>query len=260
MDRILFCIGGGDISHKHFIRLAFFEFLGLRCELLYLPGMNYFWFISCMMMGYMVFPFVHNVIKQLSVKSVFIFIIAAYSLLLYAKYLEDFFGTNAMTYYSPFFRIFEMIIGVLCCRLMHIKFVKINLTCKCKKITGKCIILVSVVAFFSFYTLFLKSFGNRWMWYDMFIIPCIGLILINIDCVDCSSKSADIMKFIAGITYEIYLLQIWTFQFFGKVSVGHTFFTQFSNGIRICIVWGCILISSLVINKLIKLIIHKNSI
>ena len=248
---IVYCIldTKSPLDTADVIRLLPFELSGLRCELLYLPQMNFFWFISCLMMGYLIFPFIQELIKQVDLKQIVGLIVIIYTILIYATYLEVHFETSAMTYYVPFFRILEMCEGALCCRLMLLldeMFDKQKSYFKIKRVT----LVVSLLAFCIFYKLF-PLYANRYMWYDIFSIPCMCLILISINVLHINNIV--IKKVILGtsaITYEIYLLQTWIFALFGEYGNGYFFFNKMKNSQR-CLFSGIVCIGmSFVVNKL----------
>lgn len=85
------------------------------------------WFISCLLMCYLVYPLLQEVAKQLSNKAKFRIILLLSLILIYAPIVQDMFQT-AFLYTNPFFRILEFSIGVFLAsmkpRLDEITFIK----------------------------------------------------------------------------------------------------------------------------------------
>lgn len=239
-----------NISLHDIIRLFPIDFLGLRCELQFLPGMNYFWYISCLVIGYLVYPLINEIIKQINIKEIVALIVFIYGIICYSKYCEDYFEIGSVIYYTPFFRILEMVIGAFSCQIMFkIKDSKIK-----PKLMNKIrliILITSIVSFVYFYKFFL-SCGDKWLWYDIFIIPCTIGILANIDCIKISSNCLrNVICFFSGISYEIYLFQTWAIKFLPKIDL----YCQILNPkMRRAIALLSIIILSWLINRLIRLL------
>ena len=195
-----------NISLHDIIRLFPIDFLGLRCELQFLPGMNYFWYISCLVIGYLVYPLINEIIKQINIKEIVALIVFIYGIICYSKYCEDYFEIGSVIYYTPFFRILEMVIGAISCQIMF-KIKDSNIKPKLMNKIRLIILITSIVSFVYFYKFFL-SCGDKWLWYDIFIIPCTIGILANIDCIKISSNCLrNVICFFSGISYEIYFFK-----------------------------------------------------
>lgn len=148
--------------------------------------MNYFWYISCLIIGYLVYPLINEIIKQIKIKEIVALIVFIYGIICYSKYCEDYFGIGSVIYYTPFYRILEMFIGAFSCQIMF----KIKDSHSKPKLMNKIrliILITSIVGFVYFYKFFL-AYGDKWLWYDIFIIPCTIGTLVNIDCVKISNN------------------------------------------------------------------------
>ena len=250
----VFLGGTNGMAVDKFFILFPIDFFGIRCELLYLPGMNYFWYISCLMISYIIYPFMQEVVKQLKIRETVVLVVVLYFLLIYCKYCEDYFETSVITYYVPVFRVFQVLIGMSCCKFMKYinesESVKTSILPKIKI----CVLVISTLFFVFLYKNFLK-YGNEWMWYDIFIIPCLVGILTNIDCINIhKGLLQSVTKFIAGISYEVYLFQVWIIAFFTKTAMGIEFFENKNNITRIVIVWISTFVISYLFNRGIRFI------
>ena len=180
--------------------------------------MNYFWYISCLVIGYLVYPLINEIIKQINIKEIVALIVFIYGIICYSKYCEDYFEIESVIYYTPFFRILEMVIGAFSCQIMF-KIKDSNIKPKLMNKIRLIILITSIVSFVYFYKFFL-SCGDKWLWYDIFIIPCTIGILANIDCIKISSNCLrNVICFFSGISYEIYLFQTWAIKFLPKIDL-----------------------------------------
>lgn len=79
-----------------------------------------------------------------------------------------------------------MVIGAFSCQIMF-KIKDSHIKPKLMNKIRLIILITSIVSFVYFYKFFL-SCGDKWLWYDIFIIPCTIGILANIDCIKISSN------------------------------------------------------------------------
>ena len=70
------------------------------------------WFLSCILLCYIVYPFFQEIIKEISKKSRMILLLICVFVLLYSAFLVNAFKYDSI-YSNPFFRIIEFIIGML---------------------------------------------------------------------------------------------------------------------------------------------------
>ena len=72
------------------------------------------WFVSCILMCYLVYPMIQEITKQISTKSKLVIIGIACIILLHSPIVVYFFQIST-TYSTPFFRGLEFLIGVMLC-------------------------------------------------------------------------------------------------------------------------------------------------
>ncbi|WP_026664662.1 acyltransferase family protein [Butyrivibrio sp. FC2001] len=75
------------------------------------------WFVSCILLSYLVYPLIQEITKQIRIRSKVILILIIAIVLLHSPFIVYFFGTSGI-YSNPFFRILEFTIGVLLCSMM----------------------------------------------------------------------------------------------------------------------------------------------
>ncbi len=114
------------ISHKETLSetllLSPVEIMGLQSffhSLFKLAHNNGTWFISCLLFCYFVYPYIQELVKQLSIKSKLIIMALCCFILLYSPFIVKHFKTEKI-YSDPFFRMLEFIIGVILCSVITI--------------------------------------------------------------------------------------------------------------------------------------------
>ena len=90
-------------------------------------------------------------------------IVFIYGIICYSKYCEDYFEIGSVIYYTPFFRILEMVIGAFSCQIMF-KIKDSNIKPKLMNKIRLIILITSIVSFVYFYKFFL-SCGDKWLLY-----------------------------------------------------------------------------------------------
>jgi len=91
------------------------EILGLQSTFCTLFGVTHnggTWFISCLLIGYLVYPFLQTVIKQLNTREKVILMLVLVFVDLWAAIVRNKFHT-AWTYDNPFYRVLEFTIGMI---------------------------------------------------------------------------------------------------------------------------------------------------
>ena len=103
------------------IKLAPAEILGIQSTFSSLFEFSHnggSWFISCILICYLVYPFLQEVLKQISIKSSIVMLCLCVAILLYAPLVVRWFGLNSI-YSNPFFRILEFTIGAILASLKN---------------------------------------------------------------------------------------------------------------------------------------------
>ncbi|SCX84317.1 acyltransferase family protein [Butyrivibrio sp. INlla14] len=117
---LLFVLVMGNESTAQNLLLAPIEILGIQASFDTLFNVSHnggTWFVSCIIMCYLVYPLIQEIVKQISTKIKIIIMAIASLILLYSPFIVAFFNTSG-TYPKPFFRIMEFIIGAIACSLI----------------------------------------------------------------------------------------------------------------------------------------------
>lgn len=105
----------GKVRLLDAITLAPIEVLGLQStfeSLFWFSHNNGTWFISCILICYIVYPYLQEIIKQVSHREKVVLTVIGVMILLYAPIVARIFNT-AWLYTNPFYRTLEFFIGIL---------------------------------------------------------------------------------------------------------------------------------------------------
>lgn len=97
------------------IKLAPIQILGLQSMFNTLFSISHnggTWFISCLVLPYVLYPFLQELIKNISYKKRKILLIGLIALLIYSDYMLVWFGLSSI-YSNPFFRGLEFCLGIV---------------------------------------------------------------------------------------------------------------------------------------------------
>lgn len=111
--------GGGTESLLENVILMPIEILGLQSVFTSIFSVSHnggTWFVSCILLCYLIYPFAQEIIKQISLKSKIKMLLLSVLVLLWSPFIVWKFQTGAI-YSNPFFRILEFIIGILLCSM-----------------------------------------------------------------------------------------------------------------------------------------------
>lgn len=172
------------------------------------------WFISCLLICYLIFPYVLEMIKQINVKVKMGLILFASALLLYSPIVVHVFGLN-WTYTNPFFRCLEFIIGVLLASMMgellQYKFVKNVLFSLPAIIIESMLMIIGV----SLAVMMDISFGN-YMLYSWICLPLFMLMIPALASLDI--KPTKIVSYMSAISYDFFLVQFFVWPIVRKIK------------------------------------------
>lgn len=208
------------------------------------------WFISCIMMCYILFPFILNISQQLSNRSKIILAFFICVILLYAPIVQYAFGVS-MIYENPFYRSIEFTVGVL---LSSLICYTPNDSKIIKKLQNKgtaffvLIVLVSGVTF----ARVLGIPDVTYMLYNWIALPCFAALIVSLTSESCSVdvKKNKIIVYLSNISFAFFccqILPVWVLS--GKTCeiMGND-----SNFFRIAISFAYCLVGSIIIHELIE--------
>lgn len=209
---IVFYTYTGNTSFKIELLLGPIEILGLQSVFSSLFGFSHnggTWFISCILLCYIVYPLIQEILKQISDKSKFLVIFISVFILLYSPLVVSFVKISGI-YSNPFFRILEFLIGCTLAALKF-KFDQFNFVSKYFYKWVSVLILYSIMwAGISLAVKFEIGVGN-YMLYSWICLPIFMLLIICMSGVNCVCLSnSKLIKYLCSVSYVFFLAQLFS--------------------------------------------------
>ena len=167
------------------------------------------WFVSCLLMCYLVYPLMQEVAKQISSKAKIIIIVLISVILLYSPMIQVIYNTES-NYSNPFFRILEFFIGVLLASMKpqydEIPFVK-KYVCNWVTVFIADILMVAVITA----AVSLGFSVRNYMLYSAFCLPFFIVMLIGFSGVSSNALSkSKVIRYCSDISYVFFLAQLFS--------------------------------------------------
>lgn len=203
-------LGGGGQKLLENIVLMPMELLGLQSiypntfSLVHNGGT---WFISCILICYIVFPFAVGQIKQIQTMTKILLMLFCVGILLYSPIVVWKLELGSI-YSNPYFRLMEFLVGMLLAALMPV--VRENkIICKflLKKISivFECIAAICVITVASK----LEIGSQNYMLYSWILLPTFILILPALAIVEWKKiENSRIILYLSEISYTFFLVQL----------------------------------------------------
>ena len=211
---IVYILFLGKESMFENILLAPIELLGLQSSF-----SNFFpvthnsgtWFISCILLCYLAYPFIQEIVKQLSPKAKLLSIAAGCFILGYSPLVVKHFQIET-TYANPFYRLIEFSIGVIICSEMG----------SIKKSSVSKYLFSWYTIMFEYIVLLvgvsrmanLKTFVGDYMLYSWIVLPMFSLNLITFAGMDFTKEMMEskVLKYMCDISYAFFLMQLFVWK------------------------------------------------
>ena len=164
------------------------------------------WFISCLVICYLLYPFFQELIKMASVRARSVLFIICGGILLYAPFVQYILNTGSI-YSNPFFRCLEFIIGMLLASF------KLDAGKKAKEfLYNWWTIFISTIIMIAGVTIGVElniSPGN-YMLYSWICLPCFCIILFGISGIEFKHDENILLKYFCNASYAIFLSQLYS--------------------------------------------------
>lgn len=251
ISAIIYILVRGEETITQNILLAPIEMLGLQSAFSSLFSYTHnggTWFISCILICYLIYPYIQEILKQMTIKHKMAMFIVIAGILMYAPVIVDKFGTMSI-YSNPIFRSLEFILGItLASMLEQIMRKKILQKFLCNWIT--------VIAEFIIFTIIVtagikaKFHIGDYMYYNIVGIPLFACMLISFTGVKTDLiNNSKIIKYLSSLAYSFFLAQLFSnwicLELIKKYNIT-------SNIKKIALGWGVCIIIALVLHELIE--------
>ena len=208
---ILYFLFFNNLSIRENIILAPYEGLALQSHFNSLFGIGHnrgTWFISCIMFSYFLFPFLLEIISQVSLKTVRIFGGLIYLLLSGAPLIVKVFETDSI-YTSPFFRTLEFTVGMIVCKCYKKRKDDIKTLKNIVVIIVSSVLLIGAIIWLTDYGIGRFTFYS--IYYAFFVVPIFAILLYCFASVEHKKESEgrknQIIPLLAKGSYACYLSQ-----------------------------------------------------
>lgn len=168
------------------------------------------WFVSCILLCYLVYPFIQEITKQIETKSKILLICVLVIILLHSPIVVGYFKTSGI-YSNPFFRILEFTIGALLCSMMaDIKESKIS-----KILFSWWAVIVEYGILISGVTIALKiGIPRNYMLYSWVALPMFMLLIVSMTGLSFPKwmQNSKIIGYLCEISYAFFFAQYFTWK------------------------------------------------
>jgi len=165
------------------------------------------WFISCIIICYLIYPFIQSILLQISNKSRILLLVILSGLLLYAPFIQHYFHLDSVSIYtSPFYRLLEFTIGVIIGQLNTLQNDNklINVLRK-----PYCLVLSILLMFV------IVSAGRKcglpadYMLFNIVALPCFIVMIISLGSMKFKEiKDTRLLLYLSSISFTFFLCQI----------------------------------------------------
>ena len=264
---ILYYITQGRESVFQDIVLIPMHLLGLQSMLSSLCAVSHHggtWFISCIIICYMIYPYIQKIVRQLTIKMKVLIVFVLWGWVLYTPFLLKIFNTKLLwveyTYANPLFRLIEFAIGVTIAALSfdieQCKYVRVLFSWKAIVVEALCYVLAVTLA------MRLKIGVGDYMLYSAWIgIPIFSIMLFSLKGIQCKFlDNSKVIRYMSSLAYSFYMAQLFS-NWVCKAIIKEYNITD--NWHRILLGWGtCILIAVMlheIVEKRIIAVIKEKS-
>lgn len=157
------------------------------------------WFISCLVVGYFIFPWINLLLNNLRTKKLISLLFILIFLLAYSPFLAEHFNTSNL-YTNPFFRSMEFVVGMIIARINTSEFTNRLF----RFIKSPWAFILSVL--FLFFGI--SFFGKYHIYLDWLPITFVSIILFGAGSIKFPSYVNNrIILYLSSISYAFYLGQ-----------------------------------------------------
>ena len=245
---LLYIIFLGEESLIDNLLLFPVEVLGLQSTFSSLFGVSHndgTWFISCILLAYLVYPLIQTIVKQINVRGNVIILLLLMFIEIWAVVVSHRFGT-ARLYDNPFYRILEFGCGVIVADL-NINFDLGWLRALRNKWT---LIIATLVLYFGVSLMrHYLTFGD-FMLYNVVVLPCFCVMLFSLGKLRLPYlENMNAIKYMGKISYAFFLVQYfaWPIGRWSITAIGYN-----CNILRILITLTFCVLASIVLYEIVQ--------
>lgn len=245
---LLYILISGKESMVDNMLLLPIEALGLQTTFTSLFGISHnsgTWFISCLLLAYLTYPFLQTICKQMGGRSKVLLLLILIFIDIWGVIISRHFNT-AWTYDDPFYRIIELTCGLLVADL------NIGYSNKFMQVMRSWGALIcSTVILFVGVTLMRYYFkSSDYMLYNIVALPSFIIMLFSLGTLKMSMiKESNLINYFGKLSYAFFLVQFFAW-IVGEFVL--SFFGYDSNMFRIAITLSYCIIASILVYEIVQ--------
>lgn len=161
------------------------------------------WFMSCLVLGYFMYPFLQTIVRRLSVRRKVLLLIVLMAVELCAVVVRHHFHT-AKLYDNPFYRILEMAMGLI---IADINVADGGFRIKRKGVA----LLATLLAMVAAVSVAQRATGTHdYMLYNWIVLPCFAVLLSILGCLRLPRcEKSKLLEYASRVTFPFFLIQFW---------------------------------------------------
>jgi peptidoglycan/LPS O-acetylase OafA/YrhL len=165
------------------------------------------WFISCLLLAYLAFPLMQEIVKQMSTRTKWMALAICTAVLLWSPLVVHTFKTDSI-YSNPFFRGLEFFIGVLLCSLpIRAGIAKVLATWKV--FVAEAVLLIAGISI----AVRLNIFVGNYMLYDWIVIPLFAVMILTLAGIKSPRlQGSAVLRYASAASYAFFLAQVFNTQ------------------------------------------------
>lgn len=243
----VFLLGSETISQN--ILLAPIEALGLQSIFTNIFSFTHnggTWFVSCLLICYLIYPFIQEVTKQIKSKTKWCIILFCVFVLLWSPFIQIYFSTD-LIYANPFFRSLEFVIGALLCSMKN-EFKSYKHT---RFLYSWIVIMIEFIILVVGVTIASKiGIQGDYMLYSWIALPMFMLMIVSLSGIKNSViLNNQITRYLCSISYAFFFAQFFTWKatnyILDKLQMD-------KNIIKIIVSFGVCLLLTILLHELIE--------
>lgn len=199
------------------------------------------WFVSCLVICYLLFPFIKEIVSQLNHHTKIIALAVIIGILLYIPFMTTFLKTVGV-YNNPMFRLIEFALGMILSSLKQeseeFGFAKYMFGNRFIHIMGYIVLVFLVEG-----AMYFQIAVDNWSLYNWIVIPMFSLILLSVGGLNLLPFIETVLAKFAAISYEFFLVQYFTWPI-----------TEYTIGLNGSVFFRFVF--ALIVNLFLSIILH----
>ena len=165
------------------------------------------WFISCLLLAYLAFPLMQEIVKQMSTRTKWMALAICTAVLLWSPLVVHTFKTDSI-YANPFFRGLEFFTGVLLCSLpIRAGIAKVLATWKV--FVAEAVLLIAGISI----AVRLNVFVGNYILYDWIVIPLFAVMILTLAGIKSPRlQGSAVLRYASAASYAFFLAQVFNTQ------------------------------------------------